>query len=205
MLKIEFPPVVPSTDLALYVLHIAYWTAFGLARLLARSRAPEPSAARTDTAQAAPHSRALLAFHSLAFGLMYYGIGRYVLPNQVPEWFPGQRLLGGLVIAAGAGLVCWALTWFSSWRFRAQLDAGHQLATGGPFRWLRHPIYMGLNLLALGSALWVPAPVMWLALALMALGSDLRGRAEERLLGQAFGQKYGEYLERTRRFIPGLY
>ncbi len=49
----------------------------------------------------------------------------------------------------------WALDYFRSWRFRAKLDEGHQLATGGPFRLLRHPIYMGLNLLALGSAFWV--------------------------------------------------
>jgi protein-S-isoprenylcysteine O-methyltransferase Ste14 len=205
MVNIELPPVVPSADLALYALHGAYWASFGLARLLGRTRAPEPAAARTDAPQAAPHSRALLAFHSLAFALMYYGIGRYVLPAQVPEWFAGQRLLGALTIGAGAGLVCWALLYFKSWRFRAELDAGHQLATGGPFRLLRHPIYMGLNLLALGSALWVPAPVMWAALVLMALGGDLRGRAEERLLGQAFGREYGEYLERTRRFIPRVY
>ena len=99
----------------------------------------------------------------------------------------------------------WALVYFRSWRFRATLDKGHQLATGGPFRILRHPIYMGLNLLALGSAIWIPTPVVWTAFVLMAIGSDLRARAEEPLLLKVFGSAYREYSARTRRFVPGIY
>ena len=99
----------------------------------------------------------------------------------------------------------WALVYFRSWRFRATLDNGHQLATAGPFRILRHPIYMGLNLLALGTALWVPTAIVWTAFVLMAIGSDLRARAEEILLKQAFDPAYGEYCARTRRFVPGIY
>jgi protein-S-isoprenylcysteine O-methyltransferase Ste14 len=113
--------------------------------------------------------------------------------------------VGAVVIAAGAALMSWARVWFASWRFRAKLDASHQLATGGPFRYLRHPIYMGLNLLALGSAVWDPTLVVWIAVVLMVVGSDLRGRAEERLLANAFGAAYADYLQRTSRFLPGIY
>ncbi|PYS62226.1 MAG: hypothetical protein DMF74_14030 [Acidobacteria bacterium] len=112
---------------------------------------------------------------------------------------------GSLVIAGGAALVVSALVYFRSWRFRATVDKSHQLATGGPFRILRHPIYMGLNLLALGSALWMPTAIVWAAFVLMAIGSDLRARAEETVLKQAFGPSYREYCVRTRRFIPGIY
>ncbi len=99
----------------------------------------------------------------------------------------------------------WALVYFRSWRFRAAVDKGHELATGGPFRILRHPIYMGLNMLALGTALWVPTTILWAAFVLMAIGSDLRARAEETVLTQAFGPSYLEYCTRTRRFVPGIY
>ena len=58
-----------------------------------------------------------------------------------------------------------AASTFRSWRFRATLDKGHQLATGGPFSLLRHPIYMGLNLLALGRAIWVPTLTLWIAVS----------------------------------------
>ena len=63
----------------------------------------------------------------------------------------------------------------------------------------------GLDLLALGSALWIPSVTMWVAFALMAIGSDLRGRAEERLLELGFGETYRDYCRRTSRFVPGVY
>ena len=199
-----------KVDFHIYTVHWVFWGAFGLTRMILRSRDRNDSRA-ADTAPisqqetTAPFSRALLAFHALAFGLMYFGISIAVIPGRVPNWFPGQRVAGTLVIAAGAALVVSALVYFRSWRFRAALDKSHQLATGGPFRILRHPIYMGLNLLALGSAIWVPTPIVWAAFVLMAIGSDLRARAEEAVLKQAFGPSYREYCARTRRFVPGIY
>jgi protein-S-isoprenylcysteine O-methyltransferase Ste14 len=197
-------------DFAIYTVHWGFWGAFGLTRVILRSRDRKDSRAVDTTLisqkeQTAPFSRALLAFHALAFGLMYFGMGLAVIPGRVPNWFPGQRLAGTLVIAGGAALMVWALVYFRSWRVRATLDKGHQLATGGPFRILRHPIYMGLNLLALGTALWVPTVIVWAAFVLMAIGSDLRARAEETLLRQAFDPSYREYCARTRRFVPGIY
>lgn len=199
-----------NTDFHLYTVHWAFWGAFGLTRIILRRRDRKESRA-ADTApisqkeHTAPFSRALLALHALAFGVMYFGIGYAVIPGRVPEWFPGQRVAGTLVIATGAALMVWALVYFRSWRFRASVDQGHQLATGGPFRILRHPIYMGLNLLTLGTAIWVPTTVLWAAFVLMAMGSDLRARAEETLLEQAFGSSYREYCAHTRRFVPGIY
>jgi protein-S-isoprenylcysteine O-methyltransferase Ste14 len=197
-------------DLAIYFVHWGFWGAFGLTRVILRrrdrhDRRAAGTAPISQQATTAPFSRALLAFHALAFALMYFGIGYSVIPGRVPGWFPGQRVAGTLVIACGAALMVWALVYFRSWRFRATLDKGHELATGGPFRILRHPIYMGLNLLALGTALWVPTAIVWAAFVLMAIGSDLRARAEENVLKQAFGPSYDEYCARTRRFIPGIY
>jgi protein-S-isoprenylcysteine O-methyltransferase Ste14 len=137
--------------------------------------------------------------------MMYIGIGIAVIPHRVPAWFSGQRIVGSLIIGGGAALVVSALIYFRSWRFRAAVDSRHQLATGGPFRLLRHPIYMGLNLLALGSAIWVPTAIVWIAFLLMVLGSDLRARAEETLLLRVFGASYREYCARTGRFVPGIY
>ena len=197
-------------DFQIYTVHWMFWGAFGFTRVILRSRDRKDSRAAdavpiSPKANIAPFSRALLAFHALAFAVMYFGIGYAVILGRVPNWFPGQRLAGTLVIAGGAALMVWALVYFRSWRFRAALDESHELATGGPFRILRHPIYMGLNLLALGSALWVPTPIVWAAFVLMVIGSDLRARAEETLLRQAFDSSYREYCARTRRFVPGIY
>jgi protein-S-isoprenylcysteine O-methyltransferase Ste14 len=199
-----------NLDFAIYTMHSLFWGAFVLTRVLIRRRdrseggATEPAPVSLQETTA-PFSRALVAFHAIAFTLMYLGIGIAVIPHRVPAWFTAQRVVGSLVIAGGAALVVSALIYFRSWRFRAAVDARHQLATGGPFRLLRHPIYMGLNLLALGSAIWVPTAIVWAAFVLMTIGSDLRARAEEALLIQVFGSSYREYSARTRRFVPGIY
>src|ERR1700730_3051057 len=121
-------------DFAIYPVDWAFWGAFGLTRVILRRRDRNDSRA-ADTAPisqqetTAPFSRALLAFHALAFGLMYFGIGYAVIPGRVPNLFPGQRVAGALVIAGGAALMVWALVYFRSWRFRATLDESHELAT----------------------------------------------------------------------------
>jgi protein-S-isoprenylcysteine O-methyltransferase Ste14 len=140
----------------------------------------------------------------VAFGVMYFGIGRAVFDTRTAAT-AAQRVIGSAIIIAGAGLMTWARASFASWRFRAELAAGHELATGGPFRVVRHPLYAGLDLLALGSAIWIGTLPVWIGAALMAVGGDLRARAEEPLLERAFGEEYREYRARTWRFVPGAY
>lgn len=192
-------------------MHALFWGSFGVTRRLSQARgtdAAEPAPAPAPVAgreAEAPYSRVLLILHSIAFGVMYFGIGKAVFGHAVPEWFRGQRIVGTLVMLAGAALANWALLFFRSWRFRAKLDASHELATGGPFRLMRHPIYTGLDLLALGSAIWIPSTALGIGTLLMVVGSDLRARAEEKVLREVFGQAYRDYARRTRRFIPGVY
>ena len=202
--------LIVKIDLNIYFTHAAFWGAFGATRLFvqfAARKSPQVSetASFSKEGKTAPFSRALLVFHMLAFGFMYWGIGLAVFSGHIPVLMSGQRILGFLIIALAAILMASALVYFRSWRFRAQLEEGHQLATGGPFRICRHPIYMGLNLLALGSAIWIPTPAVCIGLILMIVGSDLRARAEEKLLEQAFGSLYQNYCARTQRFLPGLY
>ncbi|HEV8432883.1 MAG TPA: isoprenylcysteine carboxylmethyltransferase family protein [Thermoanaerobaculia bacterium] len=195
-----------NPDLLLYMVHVAFWASFGMTRRsLHRKPHSDPGSVATSQEYTAPFSRTVLAFHMLGFGVLYFGIGNAVIPRRVPTWFAGQRIVGTLVIALGAALMSWALLSFHSWRFRAKLDEGHQLATNGAFRLMRHPIYTGLTLLALGSAIWAPTAIIWSGFALIAIGSELRARSEEVVLKQAFGDAYVEYAKRTRRFVPFVY
>jgi protein-S-isoprenylcysteine O-methyltransferase Ste14 len=196
---------MPHLDLAIYLVHISVWVAFGATRYLASKETRGSPSAPPTPEEVAPHSRLFLALSMVAFALMYFGLGNAVIPGRVPEWFDGQRVVGTLIMVLAAVMMSWALHSFRSWRFRAALSADHQLATGGPFHYVRHPIYLGLDLVALGSAVWVPTPTLWLAAVLMIISGDLRGRAEEKLLATRFGLEYSNYLSRTRRFIPGVY
>ena len=150
------------SDYLIYAVHAAFWTAFGITqRFVGAGRAAATGAQTAAAPIVAPFSRTVLAVHFVAFGLMYLGIGSAVASERVVAWFPGQRVVGTLVMAAGCAVMCWSLVYFRSWRFRAKLDAGHELATGGPYALVRHPIYAGMNLLALGTAIWIPAILTW--------------------------------------------
>lgn len=193
-------------DGAIYLVHALAWTAFVGARVILRRGGAAPASAPTsERTHRSRHSDALVAFHGLGFGLMYYGLGRALHGEGAARLFPPQRPLGALVILCGAALMCWTMGYFRSWRLRAQIDVGHELATGGPFALVRHPIYVGVGLLSLGTAFWVPTGMEFAAFLVLMAGSDLRARAEEGVLTKAFGEAYTAYMGRTKRFVPGVY
>lgn len=78
------------------------------------------------------------------------------------------------------------------------------LIQDGVYRRLRHPIYAGVILLALGWSLLMASLVaLGLALAL-ALLLDLKARREEVWLRGRY-PGYAEYAAQTKRFVPGIY
>jgi len=81
----------------------------------------------------------------------------------------------------------------------------HFLVTTGPYRWVRHPFYVGLVLLLLGISLatanWfilMTGSTLWFAFLLP------RTRIEERKLLERFGDDYRAYTRRVGRFVPRL-
>ena len=199
-----------SPGFGIYVAHIAFWGAFVTARLIARAslrekQDPGTGPGRAAKEDSAPYPRVLVGVHMVGFAILYFGLGNAVFGGRPVAFFASQMLAGSIVIGFGAALSCWALLYFRSWRFRPSVDVGHELATGGPFRLLRHPIYMALNLLALGSALWIPTLATWAAFVFIVVGGDLRARAEESVLHRSFGEQYASYCSRTPRFLPLLY
>jgi protein-S-isoprenylcysteine O-methyltransferase Ste14 len=118
----------------------------------------------------------------------------------------GPRVVAGLgLLVAASVLAGWALRVFSSWRLLAQLDVGHALCIEGPYRFVRHPIYLAMDLWAVGSALACPVAAALVGAVVIFVGGDLRARAEERLLTAVFGDQYTAYMARVRRLLPGIY
>ena len=192
-----------------YAFHVAFYALFAIRKLGRRASTPAPapaSAAPDSAAPSAPHARALIAAHGLANAVLYFGLGRAVLAQSGPRLlFPAQPIVGGAVMVGACALLVSALRVFESWRLLARIEAGHRLCTRGPFRFVRHPIYASMDLLAVGTFLWAPSPIVLAGAALIALSGDRRGRAEERLLADVFGDEYRDYCRRTARTIPGLY
>ena len=113
--------------------------------------------------------------------------------------------LGGCVLAlAGAALVLWSRAELgSAWSFVPMADQGTDLVTTGPYRFVRHPIYLGLSMLAMGQALafssWPAVAVVFSAIVPTFV---CRAWAEERLLAETLGERYAIYRKQTRMIIP---
>jgi len=79
----------------------------------------------------------------------------------------------------------------------------HELVTGGPYRFVRHPFYCAFILAVLANAI-VPANWFILLTGVSAwLVIVFRTNKEEENLIARFGDEYRRYMERTGRFLPG--
>jgi protein-S-isoprenylcysteine O-methyltransferase Ste14 len=112
---------------------------------------------------------------------------------------------GVAVSCAGLALMGWSYLVFRSWRWRAEVDPGHLLMVSGPFKVVRHPIYLSFALFYAGSVLLMPYWIFLLHAVASFIAYDYRARAEEGVLLEAFGDVYRVYRDRTRRFLPGVY
>ena len=78
-----------------------------------------------------------------------------------------------------------------------------RLVEGGPYKLIRHPAYTGLLITLLGFGVSFTNWLSLLALmGCMLLGFGYRIHVEERALQERFGQRYQEYMQRTKRLIP---
>ena len=75
----------------------------------------------------------------------------------------------------------------------------------GPYRWLRNPMYLGHLIFFAGLALALGSWIGTAVLAFHVVWFDQRARADERHLGQLFGDPYRDYCRRVKRWIPGVY
>jgi len=142
---------------------------------------------------------------AIQFVLMAAVIAAAVLPPEWPDPIERELAVAGLALAvAGGVLVLYAgfalghaLTPFSRPRAATVID-------GGPYRFLRHPMYAGGILFFLGVALLGSVPSLVLA-GVLAVVWALKAVDEERRLEERFPE-YEEYRERVRhRLAPGLY
>ncbi|HYG35893.1 MAG TPA: isoprenylcysteine carboxylmethyltransferase family protein [Clostridia bacterium] len=85
------------------------------------------------------------------------------------------------------------------------IQPDHELVTHGPYRYLRHPRYLGIILFTAGFALVYRS---WLGLVLVAALACVlmkRIRDEEGVMRKEFGTTWDAYVQRTWRLVPFLY
>jgi protein-S-isoprenylcysteine O-methyltransferase Ste14 len=119
---------------------------------------------------------------------------------------PGIVWAGVALTATGVATAVWArATLGGNWSATVTVKADHELVQRGPYRLVRHPIYSGFTLAAIGTALAIGQLRGVLAVALMLLGWRLKWPIEERFMIEQFGDRYVEYRKRVRAIIPGIW
>ncbi|MGB7539850.1 MAG: isoprenylcysteine carboxylmethyltransferase family protein [Anaerolineales bacterium] len=190
---------------ALVILMAAWVVATGLAviprypHLLADRVSPKEGAKKWDAALMGIVGVLSLAGYVIA-GLDVRNGWTASLPS-ILQW------IACILLAAGYAVVVWATASnaFFSATVRIQTERGHTVATGGPYRFMRHPSYLGM------LAVYLATPIMlgswWAGLlgAFAALLIVLRKALEDRTL-QAELPGYKEYAAKVRyRLVPGIW
>ena len=118
---------------------------------------------------------------------------------------PALRAVGLVLVVAGLGIAVWArIVLGRNWGMPMTSKAEPELVTAGPYHVVRHPLYSGLVLAGLGTALannfyWL---IAWGALDVYFVYAAL---TEERLLAAAFPSSYPAYRARTKMLVPFVF
>ena len=152
----------------------------------------------------APRSRDLrirLAILVLAILLLRLGVFR----NHGVDTDPWREGLGIALFAAGLAFAVWARVHIGrNWGTPMSQKVDTELVTGGPYRLVRHPIYFGVLLGGIGTA--VALSWFWLiAVALAGIYFIYSATAEERYLTEQFPATYPVYKGSTRMLIPFVF
>lgn len=182
-------------DLLPWYVFAAYW---GLTALtVKRAKVTEKSADRLAT----------LAVMVTAFVLLFYE-----WPSTGPlrlHFAPAERWIvwfGVAITTLGVVLAIWARRCLGEyWSARVTLKQDHQLIRSGPYRYVRHPIYTGMLLGAVGRAITIGEWRGVLAVALILVAHSRKALREQRMLAGEFGEEYARYCGETGFLFPRVW
>jgi len=111
--------------------------------------------------------------------------------------------LGAALTFAGIAFAVWARVWIAgNWSTDVTLKRDHELIVSGPYALVRHPIYTGVLLGLLGTALAVGEWRAALAVVLAAAAYWRKLGIEEAVMRRQFGEAYARYAARVPALIP---
>lgn len=190
-------------SLTVIVLVMLCWFGFA-AGFIFRNQSPKSPDQKRE-----PGSLYGLLLQGLSYGVAWIGhreFASYFLPRNTVL----SLVFGSLAVLLGAASVAMAngavRLLGKEWSLTARVVEGHNLATAGPYRIVRHPIYTAMlgMLLATGLAVshWL---ALFLAVVIFLAGTRIRVTREERLLHETFGAEFDNYARRVPAIIPGVW
>jgi protein-S-isoprenylcysteine O-methyltransferase Ste14 len=177
---------------------LACWTIFGVywfISALGVKRAAEHQSLLSALAHRIPIG---LGGFLLAYQRWPSPLNRVLIPRI--DW---TLVIGAAVCLFGLFVTLWARwTLAGNWSSDVTFKQNHQLVKSGPYRFVRHPIYTGLLVMFLGTALEVGSVHCWLAVPLVTSGFWIKLKQEEALLLRHFPNEYPAYRKRVKALVP---
>jgi protein-S-isoprenylcysteine O-methyltransferase Ste14 len=127
------------------------------------------------------------------------------LSSQSRLWptTPALGVVTDCIVLAGAAFTVWArITLGRNWSAEVTFKQDHELIESGPYALVRHPIYTGLIVMALGTAINYGRAIGFALLFSLCGGLWWKARQEERIMSKHFPGAYAEYKMRVRAIIP---
>jgi protein-S-isoprenylcysteine O-methyltransferase Ste14 len=147
----------------------------------------------------APASRWGIAVQMLGVAIVWVRIR----PDDFEKSAPA--LIASMIIGPPMVAIAWAATrrLGKQWRYEAALIEGHELIQAGPYHWVRHPIYASMLGMVLQTGfVWAWWPMFIAGLVVFLAGTEIRVRAEDRLLAERFGDSFAVFRSRVPAYIP---
>lgn len=188
-------PTIWQVELIPWYIFAAYWLISALK--VKRTKAREKSADRLAT----------LVVVALAYELLF---GKWLRIGVLQQRFIPQETWidwAGIALSwLGTALAIWARHCIGEyWSARVTLKEDHQLIRSGPYARVRHPIYTGMLVGTIGTALVVGEWRGVLAVVLLLAGHWRKALREESLLTREFGEEYAAYRRSTGFLLPRLW
>jgi protein-S-isoprenylcysteine O-methyltransferase Ste14 len=162
-------------------------------------------AKRTQQRESASSRLSYMVLTVAAFWLIFFNVPQPWLHTRLYSPTLWTNSLGIAITAAGLGFALWARAYLgSNWSGAVSVKVGHELVRTGPYRWVRHPIYSGMILAMLGTALALHQVRGLIAVVLAYAGFTIKSRIEEATMSATFGSAYADYSSTTGAILPRL-
>jgi protein-S-isoprenylcysteine O-methyltransferase Ste14 len=139
---------------------------------------------------------ALLFWKATAIGLL----GKRFVPDV-----PALGLVGFVAAIAGMFVTSWSRVVLGRyWSDKVIVQTEHKLVRSGPYARIRHPLYTGVLLAVLGTALVVGEVRGLLSFLILLTNYGVKAKREERILSERFGVEFTAYVRITGFLLPRL-
>jgi protein-S-isoprenylcysteine O-methyltransferase Ste14 len=185
--------------LTLWHMDLIPWYIFGAYWLVTWLRVKQTKTTESLASRLVTIIPMVLAFELLFSDLPRIGLLRlrFVPADAWIAW------LGFAITIMGVALAIWARYCIGQyWSSLVALKEGHRLIRSGPYQFVRHPIYTGMLVGAIGRALTIGEWRGILAVVLILATHWRKARREESLLTREFGKEYAAYRRSTGFLFP---